>query len=124
MTDREIMEALLKGETLCLLATYDTLDMYLLDDDIITVSAGGAKKNRVQESTHFDSNWRIKPKPKLTWNEALQAMREGKKVKRACWRSGSPPFCFRDKMLSFYYNDAPAILSVEDLDAIDWMVVE
>lgn len=78
MTDKEIMEALLKGETLENLTNANGAHIRLCADEKIRGSF---------VSQLFIGGWRIKPKPKLTWDQALQAMREGKKVRREAWPS-------------------------------------
>jgi hypothetical protein len=74
MTDKEIMEALLRGETM--------IDSHG-HEMRLKLSTGDMSCPAWER--YFSRQWRIKPKPKLTWNEALQAMREGKKVRRYNW---------------------------------------
>jgi len=117
MTDREIMEALLAGEriTCCKGESLAYLDQ-----------AGVLVGALIAGPFHRAPNWRIKPKPRLTWDQALRAMREGKKVRREVWLAGSFLFIrdgvFRRKVAQQGLDYA--VFAVSDFDATDFEVVE
>lgn len=119
MTDKEIMEALLRGETLGF--DDDRVHSLFIGDDG-NVYHTVTNLNLPWSSKAFNCGWRIKPKPKLTWDQALAAMREGRKVRRADWFVGEHLsisggiFCSE--------SGSPAAFCQAWFDVADWMLVE
>jgi hypothetical protein len=115
MTDREIMEAALRGERF---ENEAGQELRLGSDGMLRIF------NVMKTRGVFAPGWRIKPR--LTWDQALAAMREGKKVRREVWLAGSFLFIrdgvFRRKVAQQGVDDA--VFTITDFDAPDWEVVE
>jgi hypothetical protein len=83
-----------------------------------------------QITRHPDYDYRIaQPKP-MTFMEAVEAMKQGKKVKRAKWIKGFGPDSLSLSGNEFVFNRSKAsktdinYVALSDIEATDWEIVK
>ena len=119
MTDKEIMEALLRGETLCSgIGEYKLLDT---GNVRIVGNSNCVWPGELLHEELFSNSWTIKPKPKLTWDQALAAMREGKKVRRDDWIDSVFVYADKDGILTDATGEL-ADFRLADFEGVHWEV--
>ena len=128
MTDREIMEALLRGETL----EAECREMALDSNGAMQITDRSGL-NWCCNTLSPAASWRIKPKPSLTWDQARKEMQLGKCARRQGWNTANSVHYGEKLALSgetYFLHGAYRgtyqgnIFNDSWLDATDWEVVE